>query len=420
MFTRHSPGELQLFRFGSVIFVLLLTVTSTTFSQYLELRRSIIEKLARNGFENLKVRVDGNRAAISYENRVYRFDVEALREVLKLVVPHLNRQSVIVLVPCNRQIPLVSVAVSVSDCKEYFNARMSGTMFAQRLRIDLDTGEIERELSDEEAENSSSLHLDIAVKPQVSFQFGPYAHPVTSQINAVPELQTSWFKGMHANAEVIVPVVNEFGPRGDNVRPGVLALNQVYRFSGNTFVSASAGIFTQDRYGLDVEAEKYAWNGNLSYGFNAGFSSMLFFERMASIVYSDKFALTGSVHCNYRVSQYDLTLGVMAGKFLGGDKSLRFDMKREFGEFEIGFFGIHAFGGITNGGINITIPLYPSKYRNPGVVRVRSREDFTMSYLAKTNADQLIGLRYNTLNRLEYFDKKLNPDFIKNYFSITN
>jgi hypothetical protein len=117
---------------------------------------------------------------------------------------------------------------------------------------------------------------------------------------------------------------------------------------------------------------------------------------------------------------YDLTLGVMAGKFLRGDKSLRFDVKREFGEFEIGFFGIRSSAGITNAGINITIPLFPSKYWKPDYVRARPHESFTLSYLVKSKTEQLIGLRYNTLNRLEYFNKKLNPDFIRSYFSTTN
>ena len=45
----------------------------------------------------------------------------------------------------------------------------------------------------------------------------------------------------------------------------------------------------------------------------------------------------GSLSCEYRVTKYDLTLGLTAGKFLMGDESIRFDINREFGEIEIGF-----------------------------------------------------------------------------------
>jgi len=381
------------------------------------LKSSIVRVLTNNGFENLTVRIDTESAIVAYENRVYRFDVEALKAVLQLVIPLIIHQKEIVLVAENRQIPIVSVEALVSDCKDYFNSKISGSEFAGRLKIDSDVDEVWSKLSGDERGNSSLYRFDVTVKPQMYFEFGPYSKPVTSQINAVPEVQTSWFKGMRFNGEVIVPLVNEFGTRGDAVRPGVIALNQVYRFPGNYFISASAGIFTRDRYGLDLEGEKHSWNSSLCYGLNIGISSMLFFSGMKSIFYSDVFSLTGSVHCDYRIPEYDLTLGLMAGKFIRDDKSLRLDVKREFREIEIGFFAIHAFHGITNGGINITIPLFPSKYWKPGFVRVRPHEDFAMSYLAKTNPDQLIGLRYNTLNRLEYFDKKLNPDFIKNYFS---
>ena len=46
---------------------------------------------------------------------------------------------------------------------------------------------------------------------------------------------------MNFNYELIVPLVNEFGTRGDSVRPGIVTLNQVFRFPNNYFVSTSFG-----------------------------------------------------------------------------------------------------------------------------------------------------------------------------------
>ena len=99
-----------------------------------------------------------------------------------------------------------------------------------------------------------------------------------------------------------------------------------------------------------------------------------------------------------------------------GDNSIRFDINREFGEVEIGFFAVRSKSGVSNGGINISIPIFPSKYWKPDFLRVRPAEYFTWSYLVRSNTPDLIGLRYNTGNRLNIFMKKLIPSFIKNSF----
>jgi len=381
------------------------------------IKENLLRKLINNGFENIRVKVDEQTVIIAYENRVYRFDVEAIKEVLKIVVPELNDQQKIILIPENRKIPIVSVETLVTDCKNYIDSKITGKEFAEKLKIDFDTDKIYSELQEVEIENSSSFRFDIAVRPQLNFEFGPYTKPVISQINIVPELKTSWWKGMNFNYELIVPVVNEFGTRGDSVRPGIVTMNQVIRFPNNYFVSSSAGFFTQNRYGFDLEVKKYTLNGDLNFGLNFGLTSIASFTGMTRLYYYDAFTWTGSLSCEYRVSKYNLTLGLTAGKFLLGDKSIRFDINREFGEIEIGFFAIRSRDGISNGGINISIPLFPSHYWKPGFVRLRTNENFFLSYLVKSNTDQLIGLRYNTGNRLGFFNKKLNPGFIKNYFS---
>lgn len=381
------------------------------------IKENLLRKLINHGFENIRVKVDEQKVIIAYENRVYRFDVAAIKEVLKIVVPELNDKQKIILIPENRKIPIVSVETLLDDCKNYIDSKITGKEFAEKLKIDFDIDKIYTELQEEEIDNSSSFRFDIAVKPQFNFEFGPYTKPVISQINIVPELKTSWWKGMNFNYELIVPLVNEFGTRGDSVRPGIVTLNQIFRFPNNYFVSTSVGFFTQSRYGFDFEMKKYSLNGDLNFGLNFGLTSFASFTGMTKLYYYDAFAWTGSLSCEYRIKKYDLTLSLTAGKFLMDDESIRFDINREFGEIEIGFFAIRSRDGISNGGINITIPLFPSHYWKPGFVRLRTNENFFLSYLVKSNADQLIGLRYNTGNRLGFFNKKLNPGLIINYFS---
>lgn len=382
------------------------------------IKDNLIRKLVNSGFENIRVKIDDQRVIIAYENRVYRFDIEAMKEILKIVVTELNDQQKIILIPQNRKIPIVSIETSAEDCKNYFNGIFSGKEFASKLKIDFNTDDIFKEIQDVELMNSSSFKFDIAVKPQLKFEFGPYEKPVISQINAVPELKTSFWNGMSFNYELLIPIINEFGTSENSVRPGIIALNQVLRLPNDFFVSSSVGFFTQNRFGLDFDLKRYFMNGDFNVGLNFGLTSFVSFSGMTKILYNEIFKWTGSLSLEYRIPKYDLTLGLMVGKFLMGDNSFRIDVSREFGEIEIGFFAIRSSTSVSNGGINITIPLFPANYWRPSFVRLRSNENFSWSYLVKTNPDQLIGLRYNTDNRIGIFNKKLNPNFIKNYFSI--
>jgi len=158
-------------------------------------------------------------------------------------------------------------------------------------------------------------------------------------------------------------------------------------------------------------------NGDMILNLNLGTTSIASFSGMTKLYYYDAFKITGSASIEYRIPAYDLTLGITAGKFLMGDESFRFDINREFNEIEIGFFAIRSRDGISNGGINISIPLFPSHYWKPAAVRLKSDEIFYWSYLVKSDSDQLIGLRYNTGSRLGIYNKKLNPSFIRNIFS---
>lgn len=377
---------------------------------------AIIREMVKNGFENVIVKVSEARVLIAYENRVFRFDVEALREIVKIAAPVIANNQLLVMVPKNRNIPIAVIEISGAECKKYASGKLLPTDFGKMLNISFNTDSINDELKDIVWENSSFARFDIALKPGLKFEFGPYSEPVRYQLNLLPEVRTSLWKGMSLSYEFVVPVKNDFNARYDSVRTGVVVLNQTLRLENSLFVSSSVGIFTQDRYGADIEARKYFLNGDLSVGANAGYTSSVSFSGFERIHYSKDFILTGSVGVEYRIENFDLTVGVSAGKYLNADKSIRFDINREFGETEIGFFALRSNDGINNGGISISIPLFPSREFNPGLIRVTSGENFNTSYIVKSNPRDLIGLRYNTRNRIDSFVKKLNPSFIKNNF----
>jgi len=417
------PIEAHIFRGINIInqkkiIILLLFFFSffeILFSQDLGIKQNIINDLINTGFENIRIKYDPDEIIIAYENRVYRFDVDGLREVLKIVVPKLTEQKKIILIPENRKIPLVIIETAVTDCRDYLSSNISGSKFAEKLNIKLKTDSEWQVLKNETEFNSSNLRFDITLRPTIAAEFGVYTDPVLWQLNLVPGIKTGFWKGMNINYELIVPIHNDLSPMEDSVRTGLAVINQTYRLPNSYFLSTSAGYFSNNRYGFDLELRKYLSNGDINFGLNFGITSYASFAGN-KFYYSDIFIWTGSLSTEFRVPEYDLTLGLTLGKFLMGDNSIRFDINREFGEIEIGFFAIRSNSGLSNGGINLSIPIFPSKYWKPDFLRVRTAEYFTWSYLVRGNTDDLIGLRYNTGSRLNVFMKKLIPSFIKNSF----
>jgi hypothetical protein len=49
--------------------------------------------LSRHGFENVAVLADDAELLVTYENRIYRYDVRALREVFKIISKHIGPPS---------------------------------------------------------------------------------------------------------------------------------------------------------------------------------------------------------------------------------------------------------------------------------------------------------------------------------------
>jgi len=379
-------------------------------------KKVVINKLVENGFENIKIKLDDSRIIIAYENRVYRFEVEALNEVLKIVVPLIDDREELILIPLNRKIPIVRFMSALQNCKYFLANKIDAKTFIEDADIRMDVDKDYKLLLEEEEHNTSNFRFDLVLKPQFKFEFGPYSKPIIMQINLAPDIRTSFWKGMRFSYEEIIPIINEFGTRGDSIRTGMVTLNQTFRMKNAFFISSTIGIFSNNRYGFDFETRKYFGDGNFSLGGNFGLTSFIDFSGKTRVLYSDQFLVTGSVSAEYRIEKYDLTLTASIGKYLQKDNSARVDINREFGEIEIGFYAIRSFEGISNGGFTLIVPLFPSKYWSPSFARVKIAENYAWSYLVKSNTTDLIGMRYNTGSRINTFIEKLNPGFIKNIF----
>ncbi|MGD8777885.1 MAG: YjbH domain-containing protein [Ignavibacteria bacterium] len=366
--------------------------------------------LIKGGFNNVAVLSEDNNVIVTYENIIYRYGIDAIREVLEIVVPVVPENMNVILIPQYCKTPIIALTITPSRYRSLMQRNTIFEYLYDNINTTLSVDSLWKRLENISYKNNSDYIINIAIHPQFHAQFGNYDDPVESQINLAPAVETTFLAGMSLSAQLIIPIQNELTVEGDYLRPGLITLSQFSRLPYNIFVSATTGYFTRNRYGFDIEIKKYFGNGKWSLGTKLGYTGYASYYG-GVLHYSHLNCFTPFINGGYRFSELDLSVKVTCGKFLYEDTGWRFDIKRQFGEVDIGFF-ITRTELDHNGGLNFSIPLFPSKYMKSSRVRIRPAKTFMWEYRAKGLTDD--GLLYNTGNNIDEFIKFFNPDFINN------
>ena len=371
--------------------------------------KAVVENLTEQGFENVSAALAGGRLVVRFENRVYRYDIRAVREALPLLAPAFDEAEDVVLIPLRRRIPLATVTFSTERLRAWQDGTIPEAELFASAEIDSEIPRINARYT--RPANSSSFRFDLVAVPMLTYELGNFSRPVEMQIELAPTLSATLWPGARLNAQLIVPLYENFLLRDSEVRPGLITLDQVVRLPYNVFFSLAAGRFSDDRYGLHSEAVTHMQNGRLWLMGQIGYTGHLSF-RNNTWRYGDPDAVTYLVGARYQVlPRYDLSLEADFGRFLYGDYGWRLAASRSFGEFEVTFFGIFTNLG-ENAGVAVVLPLPTSRHLKPSVVRPRPARTFTFTYYYDklTRAGEL----YDTGSTFHDFWYGLEPAQIKN------
>lgn len=377
---------------------------------------SVSDGLINEGFENIYVeRTNDSSFHIQYENRRYRFEPVALAKVIEIVSETTGSDiSQLHIVILYQKIPVLSVNLSLKNFRDYINGKADLEEFATTCDFSSDVSL--RTLKN--AANNSRFKPDLVIIPSVRTQFGDFDNPVQSNINIIPELNVQLAKGLTASAQVIFPVQNDFffDDEEKKIRPGNLTVNQLLRLEDDFFITFSAGFFTRNRAGINLEFKKYFAERRFALGADLGYTKYHSFTGEAPVYYESSNNLTALLDLSYRYQPYDVTARLQGGYFLYNDLGARFDVLRQFGEVNIGFFAMISKDSEVNGGFNFAIPIPPQKYSRINPVRIRPAEKFTWEYRARGFPEN--GMMHETGHEL--FDAMLEfqPDFVKKRFLI--
>lgn len=327
-----------------------------------------VDALAAAGFEAVGACVDGAVATVTYENRLYAYDLRALDAVVRIASAHLPDVERLRLAPTRNGVPLVQVDAPTAD------QTGPGGLDSSALDPSLRPPPLPDRTAD-----PTQFTLDLVLHPRVGFGFGDFDDPVRLDLAVAPALQANLWRGMSLTAQVVVPLVEETDALERGVRPGIVAAHQEVRLPFSTFARVSAGLFTRQRYGLDVTTTTFFAGGRAAVTLRAGQTGFAALDG-GTWLYSDPDVTTYSVRADaYLLPQYGLGAGVTYGRYLSEEPGVRADLYRSFGNATVGVFALTSEDNPNVGG-RLVLPLPVRRHARPGRVRARLANTVELEY----------------------------------------
>ncbi|WP_169720106.1 YjbH domain-containing protein [Dyadobacter alkalitolerans] len=266
-----------------------------------------------------------------------------------------------------------------------------------------------RALGKEEISNPGFLlkkyKVDLWLQPVFEADFGNREKTLQSNTSLMLQTQFQILKGLVVNAGILFPITNDMDNRPKKIRPAPIFLNH-FLSTGKNFISASAGYFHNDQYGVNVQYRHQDFTSSWSFGLETGLTGFyyyakkgLYYETMENLI------VIGDVA--YRFMDTDLLIKLSGGRYLDGDAGARLEMIRQFANVEVALYVMKTSNG-TTGGFNFAVPLPPGKIIQTRNFRFRTTDEFRWEYSYSRGFH--VGQRYRTGYQL---DQKLRQYHVR-------
>ncbi|MBN1466981.1 hypothetical protein JXA02_14600 [candidate division KSB1 bacterium] len=337
----------------------------------------LTQELVRQGYEDVIARTSERVTLVHYADARNRRPLDGLQEVVGrtcLLLPPANEKVVIVLAKYG--VPLL--VFENDGFAPYYNPRRHKNMRIPRLTLSDRPDTITSGLSIYPEHNKSSWKTDLIFHPDLRMRFGNYNHPIQSQLNIIPEFQTTLWPGLFLSASFVLPVHNDFAEWENYNRLGPTSLNYVRRLRNSSFLYATTGYFRGNRYGGELGWKKYLLAGLFALDARLGYSGYSIMDR-GVFKYDDLKDLSWSISALHFIKRYQLFTSLAVHRFIQQDHGVRFELFRFFNEFQFGLWGVYADAGV-NGGFQFSLPLPPPRYKPRGYFRPRIAGYFDLEY----------------------------------------
>ncbi|MDM8338248.1 hypothetical protein [Mediterranea massiliensis] len=374
---------------------------------------SAVDVLVEMGFENVGWTEDDNERVYVLQNSAYRLNGvgigKAVDVIQKLGLPENKSCRIIVL---DNNVPQISL-------RYYPIIGDSVPMIERRdWNVSYDLGDSWSKVRKVKLKNRSLFKVDIVVFPELMFQNYKISRVYDIVLNVSPAISVSLWKGMKVTGQVIFPIVNDYGARYEQIRPGFVTVSQTVRLPKRTFLTGTIGFFNNFRWGVDVYAKHIFIDQRFWVDARLGYTGRGYFDNWA-FYHGVKWTLTGTLSANFFLPRWNTQFTVRGDRYLLKEYGIRADMVRHFRYASIGFYAMKVFGrddaankGL-NGGFLFQIALPPYKYKRKGYIPRVVGGDFGIRYNAGNEKQYGDGYRTNPDDNVMR-NNSFNPYFIKN------
>ena len=369
-------------------------------------------RLINYGFENIQIQIGPDYSIfISYENRRYRNEMDALGIVLYQASIWFPYAQSLVIIAKVRNIPLIFVKVDRDLFLQYIHNQIPKSEFLNNITISYAPLSIKPFPGYETAQkNPSFFRLDIIPKPGFKVQFARPGDPAQLQLNLLTDFHLTLAKGTHFFGQWVFPFYNEFPNQQNQPRLGQCYLNQLIRLPYSSFLSLSGGIFENHCYGISGQFAKPLIHDRLTISATLNYLNVEQFAAILPEPSHQQNMLSYQFQATYFFDQINFRTRVTWGRYLFGDKGWRIDFSRFFNELELGFMGAwsKSLGLLT--GMTVRLPFPIRKYPVPGRIRLRTPKSLLWDYRYLPCFDGYIpdtGISFSAITR------QLSPGFIR-------
>ena len=336
--------------------------------------------LAQNGFENIRTLFLKDSIIVSFENNIYRWESLGICKAYDIIKDCTDENNNLMVFILNSDMPLL--VLNNSKDGDYPMNTKDSTDFD--LIIKNYSGKSIQQwklIRDLKPTNSTFNKVDLIIYPQFFMRNVYFEKIYEVQLNVCPTLEINLWRGMKFTGQAIFPIINDFGPEGENIRPGFATLSQEFWIKNTFYTNISMGNFSNNRYGIDLKVN-YPINNHWNVGINAGYTGFSCFMK-GRWVKDEINTLTWFTTASYFFQKYKLQFDLSYGQYLNNDKGIRLDCTRFFGETSVGFYAIYTEDNL-NGGFHFTIPFFPTKRKRKSYFRITPPRYFDWEYNAGT------------------------------------
>lgn len=228
-----------------------------------------------------------------------------------------------------------------------------------------------------------------------------------------------WNMGNHwqLSGQVLIPIVNQYGDRYKYIQPNMLNISKEFQIR-NLYFKTTAGLFSHNRYGLDLKAflpmcDWFAFEGQ------AGWIGGITVNPTWWIGEPDRFVwLAGG---DFYLTPWNTQIRGVVGKYLYQDFGCELEAMRHFNHTTVSIYGRWNDENGFDGGFRCVIAL-PPYHRKHKAVNFRLASNFRMSYsiMYKMNTNRMYHTDPEENERDGWFSRDfllwgshtMKPDFI--------